>query len=124
MEFLWYVFAGVLGGILGGMGMGGGTVLIPLLGIFYNVNQHTAQAVNLISFMPMAIIALIIHFKNKLIDFKGVLYIILPGLLFCFFGFFVATNIGSDLLRRFFGAFLTILSVFQFVSGLKQNKQK
>ena len=124
IEFLWYTFAGVLGGVLGGMGMGGGTILIPLLGIFYNVNQHTAQAVNLISFIPMAVVALIIHFKNKLIDFKGILYIIIPGLLFCVLGFFVATNIGSDLLRRFFGAFLTLLSIYQFITCIKKDNKK
>ncbi|MBE7090170.1 MAG: sulfite exporter TauE/SafE family protein, partial [Clostridiales bacterium] len=33
MQFVLYVIAGVLGGVLGGMGMGGGTLLIPLLGI-------------------------------------------------------------------------------------------
>ena len=43
MEFVWYGIAGVLGGIFGGMGMGGGTVLIPLLGIFYNVNQKSTD---------------------------------------------------------------------------------
>lgn len=68
MEFLWYAVAGVLGGVLGGMGMGGGTVLIPLLSIFYAVEQHTAQAVNLIAFIPMAVVAIIIHIKNGLLD--------------------------------------------------------
>ena len=76
MEYIWYVVAGVLGGVLGGMGMGGGTILIPLLSIFYAVSQHTAQAVNLISFLPMAVVALIIHLKNKLVDFKKLTWII------------------------------------------------
>ena len=69
MNYVWFGIAGILGGVLGGMGMGGGTVLIPLLGIFYNVSQHTAQAVNLISFVPMAVGALIVHLKNKMIEF-------------------------------------------------------
>ena len=34
MRFIVYMFAGLAGGILGGMGMGGGTVLIPILTIF------------------------------------------------------------------------------------------
>ena len=42
MQYVWYAVAGILGGILGGMGMGGGTVLIPLLTLFYGVGQHTA----------------------------------------------------------------------------------
>ena len=72
MEYVWFGVAGVLGGVLGGMGMGGGTLLIPLLTIFYKVSQHTAQAVNLISFIPMAVVALIIHIKNKLVDFNKI----------------------------------------------------
>ena len=78
---IWLIISGVLGGLLGGMGMGGGTLLIPLLTIFCGLNQHLAQAINLIAFIPMAVVALIIHIKNKLVDFKGVLYIILPGVL-------------------------------------------
>ena len=68
MEYLWYGFAGLVGGLIGGMGMGGGTLLIPLLSIFYSVGQHTAQAVNLVSFIPMAVVTLIIHIKNKLVN--------------------------------------------------------
>lgn len=122
MQFVWFVFAGIMGGFLGGMGMGGGTILIPLLGIFYNVSQHTAQAVNLISFIPMAVVALIIHIKNKLVDFKSILYIIIPGLIFCVFGFFIAKNLQGDILRRVFGGFLTLLSILQLVFGLKREK--
>ncbi len=122
MEYIWYVIAGVLGGVLGGMGMGGGTVLIPLLGIFYAVSQHTAQAVNLISFLPMAVVALIIHLKNKLIDFKGILWIILPGVIFCIIGCYLARAIPGEVLRRCFGGFLTLLSVYQFVTQIKANK--
>ena len=57
MRIFWFVVAGLVSGVLGGMGMGGGTILIPLLSIFYKIGQHTAQAINLISFIPMAIVA-------------------------------------------------------------------
>ena len=116
MEYVWYVITGIISGILGGMGMGGGTTLIPLLTIFGGVSQHSAQAVNLISFIPMAVVALIIHLKNKLIKFDKILYIILPGVITCVVGCFVAKNISGNLLGKFFGGFLIILSIFQFVS--------
>ena len=122
MEYIWYIIAGVFGGVLGGMGMGGGTVLIPLLSIFYAVSQHTAQAVNLISFLPMAIVALIIHLKNKLIDFKGILWMIIPGVLFCIFGCYLARTIPGGVLRRCFGGFLTLLSIFQFITQIRTNR--
>lgn len=122
MEFVWYAIAGVLGGVLGGMGMGGGTILIPLLGIFYNVNQHTAQAVNLISFIPMAIVALIIHIKNKMIDFSRVIWVIIPGVLSCILGSYIAKGVTGDVLARCFGGFLILLSIFQFVSQIKKKE--
>lgn len=123
MEYIWYVVAGVIGGILGGMGMGGGTALIPLLSIFYSVSQHTAQAVNLISFIPMAVVALIIHIKNKLVDFKRVMYIIVPGLLTCILGCYLARAMSAELLKRFFGGFLLLLSVFQFVTEIRKKQE-
>ena len=123
MEFFWYCIAGVLGGLLGGMGMGGGTVLIPLLSIFYSVGQHTAQAVNIISFIPMAVVALIIHIKNKLVKFDNVLWIIISGLVTCVVGCYVARAMSGDLLRRFFGGFLLLLSSWQFYTQLKKKEK-
>lgn len=124
MEYVWYGIAGVLGGVLGGMGMGGGTVLIPLLSIFYKVSQHTAQAVNLVAFIPMAVLAIIIHLKNKLIDFSRILLIIIPGVLACVLGCYVARAISGETLKRLFGGFLVILSVFQLVVELKTAKKQ
>ena len=122
LEYAWYVFAGVLGGILGGMGMGGGTLLIPLLSIFYSVSQHSAQAINLISFIPMAIVALIIHIKNKMVDFRGITYIIIPGVFACVLGCFLARAVPGNVLKRCFGGFLLLLSIFQFFSGMLRKK--
>ncbi len=121
MSYLWYVFAGFLSGILGGMGMGGGTVLIPLLSIFYKVSQHVAQASNLISFIPMALVALILHLKNKLIDFEGVLWVILPGVLSCILGCYIARAINGEVLKRIFGGFLLVLSGIQIYVMFKQR---
>ena len=121
MEYVWYGVAGLLGGVLGGMGMGGGTVLIPLLNIFYGVGQHTAQAVNLISFIPMAVVALILHVKNKLVEFNKILLIIIPGVFTCVLGCYIARAITGDVLRRCFGGFLILLSVFQLIIQLKNT---
>ena len=116
MKYILYSITGIISGILGGMGMGGGTALIPLLTIFGDVSQHAAQTVNLISFIPMAVIALIIHIKNKLVKFDKILYIILPGIVTCVIGCYIAKKISGDVLSNIFGGFLVVLSVFQFVS--------
>ena len=124
MEFLIYVLAGSLGGILGGMGMGGGTVLIPILTIFFGVMQHSAQAINLIAFIPMAIVSIIIHFKNKMLEFSDLLLIIVPGVLSCILGCFIAKSVSGELLKRFFGAFLVVLSVMQVIIFFRNENSK
>ena len=103
--------------------MGGGTVLIPLLCIALNVPQHLAQAINLISFVPMAVIALIIHVKNGLVETAGLIKMIAAGLVFCVIGCFIAKNLKADVLKRVFGGFLTLLSIVQ-VYGILRKKRK
>ena len=122
MKIAWYGIAGILGGILGGMGMGGGTILIPLLSLFFTVGQHTAQAVNLIAFIPMSIVALVIHFKNKLVRFEKTLLIILPGIATCIIGCYISRLITGDLLKRCFGGFLIVLSIYQFITQIKKKE--
>ena len=80
MAFILFLISGLLGGVLGGMGMGGGTLLIPILTIFLGIEQRLAQGINLIVFVPMALVALIIHCKNELVDFKIGIPIIISGL--------------------------------------------
>ena len=103
--------------------MGGGTLLIPLLTIFYGVGQHAAQAINLISFIPMSIVALIIHFKNGYVETKNVLWMIISGIVTCAASCFLASVIKGDILKRLFGAFLLIIVVCQFVKNIKVNKK-
>ena len=122
MKFVLYIIAGVVGGLIGGMGMGGGTLLIPILTIFFKTGQHTAQAINLIAFIPMSIVSLIIHFKNGYVETKNILWIIISGILTCTASCFLANVIKGDVLKRFFGAFLLILSVYLFVKNIKYNK--
>lgn len=55
MSFIIVMSISFAAGLLGGMGMGGGTILIPALTIFLGVEQHAAQAANLIAFLPMAL---------------------------------------------------------------------
>ena len=106
--------------MLGGLGMGGGTILIPLLS-FTNVSQHTAQAINLVSFIPMAIVSLVIHIKNGLVEKKGIFTIIVPAVVFALLGSIIATIIKGKILKKCFGGFLVILSVFFLLSS--QSKQ-
>lgn len=118
MQFLVYFLAGLAGGFLGGMGMGGGTVLIPILTVFCGVTQHMAQSVNLLTFLPMAVISLRVHVKNGLLDTKGVIWMAVPATVLSVFGGIFVQQLTGGMLRVGFGVFLCLLSIYQFYTGI------
>ena len=116
LKIILLAVSGIAAGVLGGMGMGGGTILIPLLTIFFNVGQKEAQAINLVAFIPMAIVSLAIHIKNKRVKKEGLLWRIVPAVLTSVGGGFAAQAVNGEVLKRIFGGFLLLLSVVQFFS--------
>ncbi len=114
MSFWLLFLCGIAGGILGGMGMGGGTALIPLLTIVCGVDQAAAQAVNLLAFAPMAAVALGVHARNGLLEKNGLLSLILPAVALSVLGALLAAQLPSVVLSKAFGVFLIVLSFFWF----------
>lgn len=127
IDVVWLIVAGLVSGIIGGMGMGGGTLLIPILTIFLGFSQKSAQAINLLVFIPMAIFSLIIHIKNKLVDFNVGIPIMLIGIIFSILGSTLANLLTNENLKIFFGIFLLIVGVYQGIQTItsikKSNKQ-
>ena len=57
----WIVIAVVslLSGLLGSLGMGAGAVLLLYLRVFGGVEQFEAQGINLIFFLPIAVLSIL-----------------------------------------------------------------
>ena len=121
------VIVSLLGGVVSGMGMGGGTVLIPLLTIFCSVSQIEAQGLNLVSFIPTSIVATIIHIKNKLIKFPY-LFLSIPALISSILTSLLAHRVSSNFLKVGFGVFLIVLGVANIITLIikkyYENKMK
>ena len=105
---------GLLSGIISGMGIGGGAILIPSLVFFSSLEQQEAQGINLMVFVPVAIVALIVHAKEKNIDFKYAKWIILGGIGGAMIGSLLAMKINPDSLRKYFGIFLLFIGIYEF----------
>ena len=118
MSFYLYLILGFIGGIPAGMGMGGGTVTIPLLVFFGGVEQKIAQCANLFSFLPMSGFALQKHSQNGLVKTQGILWIIFPALVLSVFGTLAAAYLPSEVLKKLFGAFLIGLAVHGLYGAL------
>lgn len=125
MSFYLYLLLGFLGGIPAGMGMGGGTVTIPLLVLVGGVEQKIAQCANLFSFLPMSAGALKTHADNGLLETKGIVWVVAPAVILSVLGAFLATSLSSEILKKGFGAFLIGLAFVGFYrsSAEKQGKK-
>lgn len=113
-----FVILGFFSGIIGGMGMGGGTILIPALILILNVDPKIAQSVNLLSSIPMTIFALIVHIKNKNVILNLVIPIATFGILGAILGSLIANYISSDMLRKVFALFLLIIGIIEIKNGI------
>lgn len=120
MEILY----GLIAGIVASLGMGGGTILILLLSLFTEFNQHIAQGTNLIFFIPTAIVSGIINSKRNLIDKKLVIKYSIIGGLGALIGAYFASIVNSNSLKKYFGYFLLLIAFFEIYEFFKQYKKK
>ena len=116
------ILIGIVSGIVSGAGMGGGTILIFLLSFVMGVEQHIAQATNLIFFIPTSIVAIIVNLKNKNIDLKLATIILICGVIGAIIGAKIAISIDVELLKKFFGIFLAVVAINEIYSIIKLYK--
>lgn len=111
---------GFASGIISGMGIGGGTLLIPALVFIIGIKQQIAQSINLLVFIPSAAAALFVHSKNHNIE-NLLLKLAVPGCAGAAFGSLLAVNLNSDSLKRCFGIFLFIMGAYEIIYSKKQG---
>ena len=115
MSAVWFLLIAMLSGVFAGMGMGGGTFLIPLITVLMNTPQNIAQCINLLVFVPMAVITIIIYAKQNLIDFKSWWIVSIPACLVSAVGALLAVNISGVILKIIFGSFIIIIGLIQII---------
>ena len=111
MSFPISLLAGAAAGVLSGFGVGGGTLLLLYLTAFAGVEQHLAQGINLVYFLPAAAAALPSHIKNGYVDRSAALPAILAGLAAAGLCAWTASGLDTTLLRRCFGGFLLVVGL-------------
>ena len=118
---MWVALAGFCAGIISGMGIGGGTILIPALLFLTDITQQQAQGINLVYFIPTAVTALITHQKKGNLDWKTAKPLALYGFIGAAAGAFLAVSMESELLRKIFGGFLFLMGLSEI---FKKDKKK
>lgn len=111
MSGIYQIIAGLLAGLIGGMGLGGGTVLLIYLNLFTQNSQLTSQGINLIFFIPVGLTAVIIYAIKKKIKPKMLLLALPFGIAGSLLGSYITNFFNENVLRTVFAVFLIFLGV-------------
>lgn len=121
-QWLLRALCGLAAGILSAWGVGGGTLLLLCMTLFFGVEQRTAQAINLLYFLPMAGVSLFAHRKNGYLDRCALRAAIPLGTLCALAAALLATVLDSGALRRPFGLFLLYAGLSVLLEKPKEQK--
>lgn len=118
------VLTGIISGTVSGTGMGGGTILVLMLSVFMGVDQHIAQATNLVFFVPTSITAIITTIKEKLINWKIGIPVAVSGIIGAIIGAKISVKMNVTLLKKYFGIFLLLITTYEIYSLIKTYKKE
>ena len=102
------VFLGSIFGFLAGLGIGGGSLLVLWLTVVLGMEPDTARSINLLFFIPTALIACFFRKMQKDLDIKTVLPAMVTGCLAAALFSWLGTQIQTDLLKKLFGGLLIL----------------
>ncbi len=103
---------GLIVGLANGIfGSGGGTILVPCLIFFIDVEDHEAHATAISIILPISIISSIVYFKNNVVDIPLTLKVALGSVIGGFTGSMLLHRISVTVLRKVFGIFMIIAAI-------------
>lgn len=99
----------LVSGLLGSLGLGAGAVLLLYLRVFAGVEQFSAQGINLVFFIPIALFSIILHARNHLIEWKIAAICAISGLPGVLLGVWLGNFLGGELVSKLFAVFLLVI---------------
>lgn len=105
------ILVGTVLGFLAGLGIGGGSLLILWLTFVVGMPHETARGINLLFFLPAAVIACFFRWRQGNVDFKKVLPAILGGCAAAGICAWLAPHMDMELLKKLFGILLLFTGI-------------
>ena len=93
-------------GFLTGLGIGGGSLLILWLTMVLNADPITARSINLLFFIPSAVIACIFRLKQGSLNLRPILPAIIAGCIAAGLFSWISTILDVEILKKGFGIVL------------------
>lgn len=102
---------GAVLGFLAGLGVGGGSLLMLWLTLVCGMEPTQARCVNLLFFLPCAVISSLFRLRQGALPLKKLGSAIALGCVAAAVGSFLCANLDTSLLRKLFGALLLVTGV-------------
>ncbi len=123
-DWLLPLAAGFGAGILSAWGVGGGTLLLLVMTLLLDVPQQQAAAVNLLYFLPTAVMGVIAHKRNGLLERNALRAAVPWGAAAAIAGALLATAVDTDALRRPFGVYLLLAAAGSLRQLWRERKRR
>jgi len=95
-------------GFLAGLGVGGGSLLVLWLTLVLNMSHPQARIINLMFFIPSALIACLFRWKQGSLELKKILPAIIAGCISAGVCSFLGQQMDIELLKKLFGGLLLL----------------
>ena len=102
------ILVGTLLGFLSGLGIGGGSLLIIWLTVILGMDHTSARSINLLFFLPSALIACIFRWKQGAIRWKKILPAMVSGCIAAALFSWLGGMFQIELLKKLFGGLLIL----------------
>ena len=112
---------GTLLGFLAGIGVGGGSLLIMWLTLILQMPYPQARILNLLFFLPSALVASFFRWKQGALEIKKILPAILAGLIAAGAFSVLSNHIDIQLLKKAFGVLLLITGIRELLYRPKKK---
>jgi len=101
----------VVGFANGLFGSGGGTLLVPALQKYFDIETHKSHATALSVILPLSVLSVWVYIRGAEVNWSAVLWITAGGVPGGFVGALLLNKISSKWLHRIFGAFMITAAV-------------
>ena len=105
------IAVGAVLGFLAGIGVGGGSLLILWLTLVLGIPQPQARILNLMFFIPSAVVACLFRWKQGKLDMKKILPAIIAGCVAAAVFSLIGQRLDTSLLKKLFGGLLLITGI-------------
>jgi uncharacterized protein len=111
IEIVGLVVLGLIAGTVAvALGVGGGVIYVPVLVVFFSLDQHVAQGTSLAVILGTTIVGAITHARLGNVHWRISAPVAIGGVFGAIVGAWIALGLEGDVLRRMFGVFLLVVA--------------